>query len=85
MKRNVNRYMKRVFLVLLLLLFASPLLAHTLYMKDGRVIKGRIVAQTRTEVKINVNGTVLTFQKSDIRQVEFDAPPQKPVDRKSVV
>jgi len=77
-KRNVNINMKRFFIILLLLLFTTPLLAHTLYMKDGRVIKGRIVAQTRTEVKINVNGTVLTFQKSDIRQVEFDTPPQKP-------
>lgn len=72
-------------LLILFLVTAGPLLSHTLYLKDGRVIRGRILAQTAKEIRIDVSGSVLTFQKSDVRQVDFEQEvkplPVKPADK----
>lgn len=80
--------MRTILTILTLLVIAGPLFAHTLYLKDGRIIKGKILAQTAREIRIDVNGTVLTFQKTDVRQVDFDqgpqvvpVKPQKPTDK----
>lgn len=67
---------RTILTILTLLVISGPLFAHTLYLKDGRIIKGKILAQTAREISINVNGTVLTFQKTDVRQVDFEQGPQ---------
>lgn len=71
--------MKRFIICSILFLTSIPVFGHTLYLKDGRTIQGHIVAQTRTEVKINVNGKVLTFLKTDIKQMDFDTQINKPI------
>ncbi|MBW7858637.1 MAG: hypothetical protein H3C43_10190 [Leptonema sp. (in: Bacteria)] len=77
--------MKRFIICNILFFISIPVFGHTLYLKDGRVIQGQIVAQTRTEVKINVNGKMLTFLKTEIKQMDFDTQitkPTKPVQKK---
>lgn len=48
--------------------------AHTLYLNNGRVIVGRIVAQTRTHVTIQTGGQNQVFNKQEIREISYSDP-----------
>ena len=54
-----------------LLLFHFPLLSHTLIMKNGSYVVGKIKSQNKDEVVIDVNGVIRKYPKSSIHQIEF--------------
>ncbi|TGL48977.1 hypothetical protein EHQ61_10855 [Leptospira wolffii] len=69
----------RWLLTLCLVLFTSNLLASSLTLKNGKVLQGKVVNQTRTEVQIEVDGKVLTIPKTDIVELNLkDTPKQEP-------
>lgn len=75
----------KLFPILCILLFSvTSLMSDTLLMRDGRRIEGKVEGQTRTTIKINQDGRVSTYQKSDIKRVEYGsiAPKPVPVDPK---
>lgn len=64
-------------LTLAVLLFTGPaLLAETIYMRDGRVLAGRIVNQSRTDITLQTAQGVLTISKEQIRRIQYDNPQQ---------
>jgi len=67
-----------IFIAITVFFFNGGLMAHTLYLRDGRVIEGQIIEQSRTEVKIITGGKVVIFQKTDIDKVDFNTV-KKPV------
>lgn len=48
--------------------------AHTLYLNNGRVVVGRIIAQTRTHVTIQTGGQNQVFNKQEIREISYSDP-----------
>lgn len=54
---------------------AGSLQAETILLKNGQIITGQIVAQSRTDVQINVNGQVITIQKDQIRRIQYGNDP----------
>ena len=61
----------RFFLLLLLIGFSS-LAAETVYLRDGRVLTGRITSQTRTDITIVTPQGPMNIQKDQIRRIQYD-------------
>lgn len=57
---------------LLLLALASPLLADTIYLKNGQVLVGRVTAQTQQMMQLDINGQLITLQKSQVARIVYD-------------
>lgn len=64
-------------LLLVCLFFGAPLLAETIRMKDGRIIEGQILAQTRTHVQVRTAATTLLLAKADIASIMYRPGPQE--------
>ena len=62
---------QKTLLLALFLVFAAPLAADTILLRNGARINGKIVAQTRTLVRIQTSTGVKTFQKTGIRRIIF--------------
>lgn len=58
------------------LLGGSALLAETVYLRDGRVLTGRITNQSRTDITLATPQGVVTIQKDQIRRIQYDNPQQ---------
>lgn len=79
MKNRKDRKAAWIFVLLLFFFFglSSPLFAHRILMKNGRVYEGKILRQSRTEMVIESDGKEITLQKSDIDQVQYGPAPVK--------
>ncbi len=53
------------------LFFAGPVLADTLELKDGRVLKGRYLGGTQVVLRFEISGEVQTFNTNDIIALTF--------------
>ncbi|MCP5484605.1 MAG: hypothetical protein H7A22_03645 [Spirochaetales bacterium] len=62
---------KKLRLLLLVFLLPCALMAETIYLKNGGVVNGTIVGQTRTEVRIRTAQGVQVIQKDDIRRIVY--------------
>ncbi len=66
---------KTKLLILAFLLWSqAALFADTVFLRNGQVLEGAIVGQSRTEIRIAVQGQVRTVQKTDIARVVFANP-----------
>ena len=54
-------------------LFGHGVLAETITLKNGGVVRGKIVGQSRTSVRIQTNSGVRTINKSDIRRISYES------------
>ena len=64
-------------------LFSSnQLSAEVIYLKNGDVIAGTVVGQTRTTMKVRTDSGVRTIQKATIRRVSYDAVEEQRVRRR---
>lgn len=54
-------------------LFASPLLAEEIYMKDGRTIEGKIVKESETHLEVATDYGYITLKQTDIVRVKKDS------------
>lgn len=70
------RLLRRLTLALCMLALPAALLAETIYMRDGRVLTGRITNQSRTDITLATAQGVLTIQKDQIRRIQYDNPQQ---------
>ncbi|MBI3396458.1 MAG: hypothetical protein HY042_11525 [Spirochaetia bacterium] len=59
-------------LVLASVFFASPLIADSVLMRDGRRLDGAVIAQNRYSIVIVVNGVRQTINKADITRIVFE-------------
>lgn len=65
--------------IICLAFFTSNLFASSLTLKNGKVLQGKVVNQTRSEVQIEVDGKVLTIPKTEIAELNLkDTPKQEP-------
>ncbi len=62
--------------VAILFLSGPALLAETIYLRDGRVLTGRITNQSRTDITLATPQGVVTIQKDQIRRIQYDNPQQ---------
>ena len=53
------------------LFFAGPVLADTLELRDGRVLKGRYLGGTQVVLRFEISGEVQTFNTNDIVALTF--------------
>ena len=56
---------------------AISLQADSVFMRNGQALHGKIVNQTRTIVKIEVNGEIKTLEKADIQRIQYGPTPQE--------
>jgi hypothetical protein len=75
MKTEQQKYFtkKHLTLIFLTLFFAlsAGLQAHTVYLKNGQRITGKITSQTSDSLEISVNGKIMTILKSNISQIDY--------------
>lgn len=67
--------------VLLALCVATPALADTIYLRSGEAVRGRVTAQTRTEIRIQTADGPRTISKNQIARITFEPyeePARKP-------
>ncbi len=62
---------RRFFILALAVGSAGPIFGETLYLKDGRTLEGKIVAQSPTTVSFSSAGKVMLFNKSQIIRISF--------------
>lgn len=67
-----------------LLLFLIPtvtLRAHTLYLKNGEIIVGKIISKNRSEIHIRVDGNVRVIPNTQVKSINFRdrKPKRRPV------
>ncbi|MEK7470132.1 MAG: hypothetical protein AAB074_22410 [Planctomycetota bacterium] len=64
-----------LFVLAVLAVLPLPALADKIYLKDGRIIEGKIITQTGTEVKIDIgkHGAALTFQMNLVDKIDRSA------------
>jgi len=76
--------MAKLRLVILVLFLSSPLLAERIFLKNGTVVDGAIMQQSRTAVQIRtVDGRVLTLEKDAIRKIDYAFDPQKQAQKQA--
>ena len=57
-------------MVLVIVLFAFPVFAETVELKNGQTIEGKIVANDGNKVQVDFNGVVLTFWMDEIVSID---------------
>ncbi|EQA45130.1 hypothetical protein LEP1GSC050_3651 [Leptospira broomii serovar Hurstbridge str. 5399] len=71
--------LSRIIIFFLIFLSSSAIFGATLTLKNGKVLQGKVVNQTRTDVQMEVGGKVLTIPKTEIQELRLkDEPKQEP-------
>ena len=56
---------------ILMAAYSSTLFAETLILKSGEVVTGKITGQDRASVRMDVDGRLMVFQKTEIQRIVF--------------
>ncbi len=75
----------RCLFIISLVCVTSNLFGSSLTLKNGKVLQGKVVNQTRSEVQIEVDGKVLTIPKTDIAELNLKDTPVKQEPKKETV
>ncbi len=67
-----RRWVWRSLAVLTVVSVAAPLRGDTFYFLDGRVVNGRVLSQSRTEMVVRIDGKTIRIQKLELRSVRFN-------------
>ncbi|TGL60774.1 LA_0442/LA_0875 N-terminal domain-containing protein [Leptospira sarikeiensis] len=62
----------------------TSIFGSSLTLKNGKVLNGKVVNQTRTEVQIEVDGKVLTIPKTEIAELNLKDTPKQEVKKDPV-
>ncbi|MEQ9363868.1 MAG: hypothetical protein RIF32_06485 [Leptospirales bacterium] len=73
MEQSTQRLMYTAALTLLICL-SGGLAAETLTLKNGQVLRGKVVGQSRTEIRLQTPEGVRVVKKADIRRISYDSP-----------
>jgi len=71
-KRGWGRLSSGLLFAISLLVVAQPLLADTIYFRDGREANGKIVSQSSTEVTIQTATGKWTYNRGDVIRIDYD-------------
>ena len=63
--------------LLLILIIPASLSAEILYMKNGEIVRGRIVFQSSDSVSIQSEGRTRALNKADIRRISYNDEEEK--------
>lgn len=77
--------LSRFLFVALFVMLAGPSCAETLYLKDGQTIKGKIIEQTDSYTRIEVDGITRKFTSFEIERMEKDQDAQAPIDTQGIL
>lgn len=66
-----RRAARAVLVLLAMLLAATALSAETIVLKNGQILSGKIVGQSRTSITLQTPGGRRTIQKSQIRRIDY--------------
>ena len=72
-----NQNFARTIVLLICLCFSGSLLADTVILKNGQVLNGKITAQTKTLIRITVNGTEKSIKKDTIKRIQYGKSPEQ--------
>ncbi|EPG72964.1 hypothetical protein LEP1GSC058_3667 [Leptospira fainei serovar Hurstbridge str. BUT 6] len=68
-----------IIIFFLIIISSNAIFSATLTLKNGKVLQGKVVNQTRTDVQMEVGGKVLTIPKTEIQELRLkDEPKQEP-------
>lgn len=73
----------RVVLWLAFLLLPLAVLAETVYLRDGRVLEGSLIGQSRTEIRLRTDRGLVVINKTKIRRIAYSSG-HTPVDKVAV-
>lgn len=66
------------------LIVSHSIFGSSLTLKNGKVLQGKVVNQTRTDVQIEVDGKVLTIPKTEIAELNLKDTPKQEVKKDPV-
>ncbi len=67
--------MLNIAIIFLLCVMTTPLLAATIYLKDGRTVTGNIVQETKDAVRVEANGGIMTYFNDEIKSIDKTSAP----------
>lgn len=62
--------MKKITLIILSVLFTSPLFAETIILKSGRAIEAPIIEKNDKSIKVDISGIHITYYFEDIESID---------------
>jgi hypothetical protein len=81
---HLSRLLVGVCLPLLLLALASEVSADEIEFKNGAIVRGTVTAQDNKTLSINVDGKIMTYSMSDIKNIEIEGQEISPPSPLSV-
>ncbi len=76
------KILKKIFVFGIIIIYTAVILADTIYLNDGTIIQGKVLDQSKTKVKIDVNGTINFIEKDSISRIEYDYNEEIEIQRK---
>jgi hypothetical protein len=76
---QLKRFKKSTAIVVVLLMFAVSIFADTIRLKDGSIIKGKIVSFAGGSFTVKIGDREMTFNSADVESIQFDSPMAVPV------
>lgn len=71
---NYKRVLIFIVFSLTLVMFPSSLAAETITLKNGKVLRGQVIGQTRTEIRLQTSNGLRVITKANIRRISYDSP-----------
>lgn len=76
---QLKGFKKSTAIVVVLLIFAASIFADTIRLKDGSIIKGKIVSFAGGSFTVKIGDREMTFNSADVESIQFDSPMASPV------
>ncbi|WP_201029148.1 LA_0442/LA_0875 N-terminal domain-containing protein [Leptospira weilii] len=71
---RISKLISSLGMFALIILISLPLSATAIVFKNGKILRGKIVNQSRTEVHIEINGKVQIIPKTEISEINLKDP-----------
>jgi len=72
--RHLKRFKNFTAIAVVLLLVTASIFADTIRLKDGSIIKGKIVSFAGGSFIVKIGDREMTFNSADIESIQFDSP-----------
>ncbi len=81
---QIKRFKKSTAIISVLLLLAVSISADTIRLKDGSIIKGKIVSFAGGSFTVKIGDREMTFNSADVESIQFDSPMASPVSTSGI-
>jgi len=66
------KFKKLISFIIIFIYFSVAISADVIYLKNGEILEGRVLDQSKTKVKIEINGKPQILEKDDIKEIVYE-------------